>query len=353
VDEDLAQKISQVSGFSYIPAAHKEEHSIEVQIPFIQKTLPQTKIVPILMGIPSRDTITKLAESLKQTLSGRNVLLIVSTDMSHYFPKEKATAVDNETISLIKSLDTDSLMKKVQRRENIMCGGGGVVSALIYARTLGTPRIEILRYADSSATGGGDTKVVGYLSAAVYSKPRSQPFSLTDEEKTELLNVARSAVTLYVQKKEILRYEPQTPSLFTEKGAFVTLKKLGRLRGCIGYIEPVAPLHLTITQAAISAASQDNRFPPVQPSELPDLEYEISVLSLPRKIDSPDEVIVGRHGLIIVQGARKGVLLPQVPVENRWSRKTFLQQACLKAGLPQNAWSSGAEVFIFEAIVFH
>lgn len=354
VDEELARKISQASGFSYIPAAHKEEHSIEVQIPFIQKTLPQAKIVPILIGISSRDTISMLADALKKTLpGGQNTLLIISTDLSHYLPKAKAAVVDNDTISLIKALDIDTLTKKVERHENIMCGGCGVISALTYARSLGTPKVEILRYSDSAPGGGAQKKVVGYVAAAVYSDPSSQKFSLSDTEKQELLKVARSAVNLYIQKKEILRYSPQSGSLFSERGAFVTLKKKGRLRGCIGYIEAVAPLHLVVTQAAIFAASQDNRFPPVQPSELKDLEYEISVLTPPRRIESPEEVVVGQHGLIIAQGNRKGVLLPQVPVENQWSRKTFLEQACLKAGLPPAAWESGAEVFVFEAIVFH
>jgi AmmeMemoRadiSam system protein A len=141
--------------------------------------------------------------------------------------------------------------------------------------------------------------------------------------------------------------------LLSRKGAFVTLKKKQLLRGCIGYIEPVAPLYKTVIQAAIYAASQDMRFKPVSDSELKGLDIEISVLSLPQKINDPDVITVGKHGLIISKGSKKGLLLPQVPIEQKWSRKTFLQHTCLKAGLPQDAWKSGADIFIFEAIVFH
>ncbi|MFA9452556.1 MAG: AmmeMemoRadiSam system protein A, partial [Candidatus Aminicenantaceae bacterium] len=140
--------------------------------------------------------------------------------------------------------------------------------------------------------------------------------------------------------------------LHSPAGAFVTLTKQGRLRGCIGFVEPIAPLCKTVTLAAIYAATRDNRFPPVTSSELKSLEVEISVLSVPRKISDPNQVKVGKHGLIISLGDRRGLLLPQVPIDNGWDRQTFLQQACLKAGLPQDAWRSGAEIQVFEAQVF-
>ncbi len=134
---------------------------------------------------------------------------------------------------------------------------------------------------------------------------------------------------------------------------FVTLTKGGDLRGCIGFIEPVAPLGQAVIRAAIYAATEDPRFPPVRPAELRDLKFEISVLTPVREISDPREVTVGRHGLIIARDGLKGVLLPQVPVENKWDRETFLEQASLKAGLPRDAWRQGAKLYVFEAIVFH
>jgi len=353
IDEELAKKLSEASGFGYIPQAHKEEHSIEVQIPFLQKTLPGIKIVPIIMGIPSKRTIFRLADAMAETLPGKKVLVIASTDMSHFLAKKEANVLDSETIGLIRASSTATLIKKIEKRENIMCGGGGVVSALLYCEENESPRIEILRYADSSAGGGPPDRVVGYLAAAVYSTSANKKFSLTAAEKKELLDLARSAVNRFVRNNEVITYEPQSPVLLTRKGAFVTLKKNQLLRGCIGYIEPVASLYKTVIQAAIYAASQDMRFEPVSNAELKDLDIEISVLTLPQKINDPDVITVGKYGLIISQGSKKGLLLPQVPIEQKWSRKTFLQHACLKAGLPQDAWKSGADIFIFEAIVFH
>ena len=273
--------------------------------------------------------------------------------MSHFLPKDKANALDKGTIKLIQSQNLSPLIKKLERRENIMCGGGGVVSALLYAQALGAAQVEVLRYADSSSAGGPESQVVGYLSAAVYSRGSETSFSLSPEEKKELLQLARSAISSYVKENKVINAKSQNPLLLTKKGAFVTLKKNGMLRGCIGFIEPVAPLYQTVIQAAIYAASKDVRFPPVSPSEIRDLEVEISVLSPLRKIHDPNLIRVGKHGLVIEKAGHKGLLLPQVPVENHWSRKTFLQQTCMKAGLPKDAWKADADIYIFEAVIFH
>jgi AmmeMemoRadiSam system protein B/AmmeMemoRadiSam system protein A len=353
IDDSLAAQIKKKSGFGFIPAAHDREHSIEVQIPFIQKALPEAKIIPIIMGRPTRQTISNLANSLYRCLQGKNALLIASTDLSHFYSKAKANQVDNRTISLIQDFDTNALIRKCERGENIMCGGGPVVAALLYSQKFENPEIETLLYADSSNAGGPDDRVVGYLSAVLYSTLDLPSFSLNYKEKAELLQIARSAVDLFVKENKRLDIQPQNPSLLTKKGVFVTLKKQGYLRGCVGFFEPIFPLYEAVIQAAIYAASKDVRFPPVAPGELGKIKIEISILSPFKKIDNPRLVEVGKHGLMISQGANKGLLLPQVPVENHWSRTTFLQMACQKAGLPDNAWKTGADVFIFEAEVFH
>jgi AmmeMemoRadiSam system protein B/AmmeMemoRadiSam system protein A len=354
IDEVLASEISKVSGFKFVPKAHAGEHSVEMQVPFIQKVLPKAKIVPIIMGAPSEKTISSLVEAFAKTLSGKKALIIASTDLSHFFPKEKANTVDAETLALIESLDTDTIIKKMERRENIMCGGGPVAAVLLYARKIGDAKVETLKYADSSQVGGDESRVVGYMAAAVYAGGSAAPsFSLSRDEKTGLLRIARETLDRYVRNNEVYHPKTDNPKFLSPKGAFVTLKKKGELRGCIGFIEPVLPLHQTIVQATIYAASKDARFSPVSSSELKEIDLEISVLTPPQKIDDPKEVKVGKHGLIIAKGNRRGLLLPQVPVENRWSRLTFLQRTCQKAGLPKDAWKSGAEIYTFEAIVFH
>lgn len=353
IDEALASELSKVSGFKYIPQAHREEHSVEIQIPFIQKTIPQAKIVPIVMGFPTKKTISTLSDALTKVLRNKNVLVIASTDMSHFFPKKKANNTDTQTISLIKSLKTNSLISKLERKENILCGGGPVVSSLLYVQKLGETKVEVLNYSDSSQTCGSESQVVGYLAAAICAGNPAPEFTLSSEEKSALLQIARSAITLLIQENKILDYKAQNTTLLAKRGVFVTLRKKGSLRGCIGFIKPILPLYQTVIQAAIYAATRDVRFPPVSSLELKDIDIEISVLTPLKKISNPGLIKVGKHGLLISTGERSGLLLPQIPVENHWSRVVFLQQACLKAGLPQDAWKSGADLFVFEAIVFH
>ncbi len=352
VDESLADSLAAATGFGFVPAAHREEHSIEVQVPFIQKVLPRAKIVPVLLGLPSRNSTQRLAEALAEVLPGKNAMILVSTDMSHYLSKADANALDSQTIRLLQNHDVDALIKKVANQENIMCGGAGVVAALLYAARLGRPHTEVLKYADSSAAGGDEQRVVGYLAAAIYALPDESDGLLAPSARQELLSLARAAVELMVRENQILEHRVQDPGLHSFQGAFVTLKKHGSLRGCIGFTEAIAPLYQTVTMAAVYAATRDHRFPPVQASELKDLAIEISVLTPPRRIRNPRQIEVGKHGLIISRGERRGILLPQVPVENHWDRDTFLQQACLKAGLPKYAWR-WAEIYVFEAQVFH
>ncbi len=353
VDEALASRLAKASRFSFLPQAHAEEHSIEVQVPFIQTVLPQTKIVPIVMGYPSQRTVDRLANALAEAMAEKNILIVASTDLSHYLSKEEANTVDQRTISLIEKLNAQTIINQAIAGENTMCGGGGVAVAILAAKKTGSPQIKILHYADSSEASGDRDHVVGYLAAAVFDRPPAQEFSLSLEEKKELLALAREAVRFFVEEGKVLEVTTQNPTFRSEKGVFVTLKKRGELRGCIGFVEPLFPLAEAVIRAAVYAASEDPRFLPVSRDELKGLEYEISVLTPLRKIGNPRLVQVGRHGLVVSQGNNKGLLLPQVPIENHWDRETFLNQACLKAGLPPDAWKKGAELFIFEAIVFH
>ena len=176
-------------------------------------------------------------------------------------------------------------------------------------------------------------------------------FALTAEDKKELLALARRAVELFVREGKVLDAATGRPNLRTPRGAFVTLSEGGALRGCIGFTEPVAPLAETVIRAGIYAATEDPRFRTVSAAELKDLEYEISVLTPLVKID-PARVLVGKHGLVVAKDGRRGLLLPQVATEYRWSREEFLRQTCLKAGLPADAWRTGAEIYAFEAVVF-
>jgi len=156
-----------------------------------------------------------------------------------------------------------------------------------------------------------------------------------------------------VREGKLYQCSTESEALMRERGAFVTLRKKGQLRGCIGYIAPLKPLCLTVRDVAASAAVEDPRFPSVTSAELSELEYEISVLSPLHRVTDIKQIKVGQHGLVMLRGDREGLLLPQVPTEQGWDRKTFLEQTCLKAGLPENAWQDeGTDIFFFTALVF-
>jgi AmmeMemoRadiSam system protein A len=175
---------------------------------------------------------------------------------------------------------------------------------------------------------------------------------LTKAQERVLLELARKAIEHYFDSGRTPYPETGDPLLREKRGAFVTLKTNGELKGCIGYPVPVKPLAETIAEMAVAAASQDYRFTPLRPEELGRTVIEISVLSLPRPVKTPDEVVVGRHGIIISKGSSRGLLLPQVPLEYGWDRETFLRHGSLKAGLPGDAWKKGAQIEVFEAQVF-
>ena len=171
-------------------------------------------------------------------------------------------------------------------------------------------------------------------------------------ERQLLLRLAHDSIQIALEgRDQDFDLTPPSPHLAEPRGAFTTLHLQGKLRGCIGYILPVESLYRTVADTARAAAFEDPRFEPVTLAEAPELKVEISVLSPPQPI-RPDEIAVGRHGLIVSQGSRRGLLLPQVPMEWEWDRETFLCQTCLKAGLPPDAWQHGAQLQGFTAEVF-
>ncbi len=177
---------------------------------------------------------------------------------------------------------------------------------------------------------------------------------LNNEQKQILLKLARDTIEKYVTQGIILKYENKDPVLNEKCGAFVTIHNKGKLRGCIGMIEGIQELYKTIIEMAIEASTNDPRFSPVTPEELNEIDIEISVLTPPEKIQSIDEIILGKHGVIVRKGMRSGVFLPQVAIETGWDKKTFLEQLCMgKAGLTKDAYlDKETEIYIFDAEVF-
>ena len=368
VDHDFAAKLAKLSSSIKISdRGHGEvqghgEHALEDQLPFLQRVLGQFKMVPIVMGDPSYDACRALGIALAKAVQGTNTLILVSSDLSHYHPYDEAERMDHQILKTIEDWDYLTLSQNTER--DIWrgpCGGGPIVAAMIAAERLGAHHAQILKYANSGDVTGDKSRVVGYGAVALVAGKenkkhgrKSAEFSLTPAEKQELLKIARQSVETAVREKKLYPVPADEPEALRDaRGAFVTLKEHGDLRGCIGYMSPMKPLAETVRDVAAYAALEDRRFRPVSESELGILEYEISVLSPLRKVDDINQIHVGQHGLLIRKGEYEGVLLPQVPTEEGWNRNTFLEQVCVKAGLPQQAWKDeDADLFMFTALVF-
>lgn len=175
---------------------------------------------------------------------------------------------------------------------------------------------------------------------------------MNEPERAQLLQLARDTINAAVQGQALPRLDNPPPALLLHSGCFVTIKRHGQLRGCIGSFVGSRPLWQSVQEMAVSAATRDPRFHPMKPADLSDFSLEISVLSPLQLIRSVDEIKVGTHGIYLIRGAAHGVLLPQVATEYGWDRETFLRHTCLKAGLPENCWQKECELYIFSAEVF-
>ncbi|NLE91133.1 MAG: AmmeMemoRadiSam system protein B [Elusimicrobia bacterium] len=336
------------------------EHSIEVQLPFLQRTLKDFRIVPILLGKMDLSACRRLAALLKEAIGGRDdVLPVLSSDMCHSYDYKETAAVDKATLEAVERADPEELYNGLERGVFQLCGGTAVVTGILLAREMGGEKAEILKHTDSAEVTGARQKgnwTVGYCAAFIGGGDnRREETMFTREQKKELLRIARDSIVFFLEKgKKLQLKEENYPSFRGKLGAFVTLRKAGQLRGCIGNMVGVQPLCLTIRDMAVEAAVNDPRFVAVEPGEMKDIGIEISVLSPLEKADSADDIVMGTHGVMVRNGFRSGVFLPQVAVETGWSKEEFLDELCRqKAGLPADAWkNSDTDLYIFTADIF-
>lgn len=337
-------------------SAFSGEHSVEVQLPFLQSVLRDFKIVPVIIGDCSLGTCKKIASLLKEAIGVRkDVLLIVSTDMYHGYDFEEADRVDTLTLDLIKEMDYEGLYYSLRDAKAQACGGFATVIALNLAKESGCSKLEILNHTNSAAVTGESVKghwTVGYASIAICN-PKGENM-LNNQQRKKLLEIARASINTYLQTGKKMELSETDPVLKQEMGAFVTLNKHGELRGCIGNLTASQPLYLTVRDMAVEAAVDDPRFSALTLSELKDVEIEISVLSPLKKVDSADKIELGKHGVLVRKGYQSGVFLPQVATETGWSKEEFLSNLCAhKAGLASDAWKDkNTELYVFSAEVF-
>ncbi len=348
-----------LSDKGHTPTSAGPEHAIEVQLPWLQRVLGNFELVPIIMGDQSYQASRALGVALARLIhNDPATLILASSDLSHYHTYAEAESIDHKTLHALAAWDYFSMARNFQSRVWEACGGAPIVAAMIAAEHMGANQAITLKYANSGDTSGDRSRVVGYSAdlfvKSAHAAAADRPFSLTAEEKQQLLAIARRSVESAVRQHE--SYTPAQPgdeTLNQEYGAFVTLTAHGGLRGCIGYTSAVKPLYMTIRDTAILAALRDPRFHPVGIEELPGLNYEISVLSPLRHVMDVHQVEVGRDGLLMKNGHNEGLLLPQVPVEQHWDRTKFLEETCVKAGLAHDCWKDeNTDIFKFTAVVF-
>lgn len=352
ITKALIDKDSKIYNY---PVAFSGENSIELQIPFLQIVLKDFRVVLIAIGNQNLENCEILGKALYDVLKDEeSYLLVASTDMYHYLAYERANEIDKKTISFIKEFDVWGLYQESRTAgHRLMCGYGAVCATMIAAKRLGADKVEALKYANSGDTAGDKSRVVGYLSAVILDSEAKEKNMLDEAQRKKMLKLARDTITHYLETGEKLAVKEDDSVLNKEMGAFVTLHKYGQLRGCIGNMVGRGPFYLTVRDMAIAAAT-DRRFRPVTLEEMKGIDIEISALSPLEKIDNPEVIEMGKHGVIVKNAFTSGVYLPQVATEQGWNREQFMNSLCgQKAGMAPDAWKKGeCEIYTFTAEVF-
>jgi AmmeMemoRadiSam system protein B/AmmeMemoRadiSam system protein A len=353
---------------------HESEHSVEVIVPFIQVLFPKAKIVPVVVASPDREICARFGQALAKVLKNRRALIVASSDLSHYPAAADANTIDNETLAAIAKMDPAAFRATVQahRDKNIpnlvtsACGEAPIMAAMAAAKSLDATHGVVVSYANSGDLSIGErSRVVGYgavvLSAEgedkntrVSAQPARDSVSapLGSADKKALLAFARETISRLFLTDTVPLARGFNENLQQPRGVFVTLKKKGELRGCIGRIIGDEPLCKLVGAMALQAAFNDSRFQPLTVDELSDMNIEISVLTPMKKVAGAADIVVGRDGVLLSKEGRSAVFLPQVATEQGWNREELLDNLCLKAGLTAGSWKEGAQLSSFQAVVF-
>ena len=357
IDREISDRLSgkhpvvYASTVGHTGSGGRGEHALEVQLPFLQIVLGKFKLVAGIMGDQEESTIRATTEALAATLKGTNFLMVASTDLSHFHPDKQARSMDKIFEKALAAYKTEQIIDAISSGRAEACGFGPVAAIVEASRRLGGQELEIISYDTSGPVTGDFSDVVGYMSAVIIGKketPKPKPMigtpisvqrsGYSDEERRFLLDLARQTVEARVRGEKFKMPEPPTTRLKNKRAVFVTINRHGTLRGCIGLVQAREPLIDAVAEMAAAAAFEDSRFPQVTEDELSTLKYEISVLTPLVPVIDITDINVGSDGLMIRLDMHSGLLLPQVAADFRWNRVTFLEQTCLKAGLPKNSY---------------
>ena len=339
-------------------APHLKEHSLEVEIPFLQKLYGEDlSIIPIIIGTNNKEVCEKIAKELTPYFTDKNIF-VISSDFSHYPDDETARMSDSMMFDAIAKNSPEKFLeakydieqKKFPGIATAMCGWTSALTLLYITSQSPDLKFTLLDTKTSGDSEYGDkNQVVGYMSISI----TSNEFHLSESDKHTLLKLARRAIELNLQNKHA---ETDSSSLSfameTNCGAFVSLYVDDDLRGCIGTFRNDRTLYKNVIEMAASAATSDYRFIPLKTGELNKLHIEISVLTPMRKVASINEIQLGKHGIYIHKGSHHGTFLPQVAEGKDWTVEDFLGYCARdKANIGWDGWRN-AEIFTYEAIVF-
>lgn len=372
LDIEVIRELRGSPMFTVNAQAHELEHSVQIELPLLQYALGEFELVPIVVGQLDAEGAAKAAAAILKIVDA-DTLVVVSSDFTHYganygyLPFQggdvagKIKDLDMGALAEIKKLNAKGFLAYVEKTGATICGRSGI--AVLLSMLPENSRVEMMDYDTSGRMLGDSSNSVSYLSAAFSgewpgkTKPAvAKKDILSADDKKRLLELAEKSLIYCLKNRrpatpEALGIEI-SPAMKKEMGAFVTLHKNGRLRGCIGEIIPTRPLYEAVMDQAVNAGLRDPRFPAVSMDEIGDIEFEISALTPPEPVESYRDIIIGEHGMVLRKAGRSAVFLPQVAPEQGWGLAETLSHLAMKGGLPPDAWRDGAEFTVFEAIVF-
>ena len=372
LDTEFINKLLKFPVVQNVSHAHQAENSIEMELPILQYHQNDFKLVPIVAGQCSLETVEKIGAILKSMMD-EETLVVASSDFVHYgrvheyvpFTEnipEKIKELDMGAYQHIENLDAKGFLEYKQKTRATICGA--VPIAILLSMLDKPSEAHLVRYETSGRMTGDFSNSVSYMSIAFSGawknspeiEPQENNPGLTSEDKEQLLILARRTIVYALKNQKVPHVSDVSVKISgamnVPRATFVTLKKNSQLRGCIGDLIPQRPLYKSVIQNAINASFNDTRFSPVVEAEMEDITIEISALTVPEPITSPDEIRIGIDGVILSKQGHSAVFLPQVAPEQGWDVAQMLTQLSLKARLPADAWKEGAGFLVFQADVF-
>jgi len=376
---ELHEALASLPNATFIPGAHKREHSIDIQLPLLRRFFPQCEMGAFITGdlIHAKNTegVRKnIAAALRALLDGET-LVVVSTDFTHYGKNfgflpftenipENMEDLDRRAFAAFAANDPSVFLDFIRYTKATVCGASAML--LLLEALPAEARFTRIDYANSGMRTHDWDHCVGYTAGAVEADWKLPPRKKSSVQEPVPVTCRTGRMLPTLARRRLLRYfgmpvNGVLPALDTDmfkelqqkRAVFVTLNIRGRLRGCIGELLPMRPLWSAVVGRAVSAAFEDPRFPELSREELDSVDIEVSVLTPPVPVSSFRDIAVGRHGVILQKNGRQSVFLPQVAVEQGWDLKTMLSHLSVKAGLSQDDWREGCSFMVFTAQVFH